>query len=52
MAVSDMHVLPINDLREHEESRDCWCHPAYDEGIVIHNSMDGREAHEQGRPKQ
>lgn len=25
--MSDIHVLPIGDLREHEETRDCWCHP-------------------------
>ena len=50
----DLHVLPINDLREHEETRDCWCHPAvtgepYEETdvIVTHNSADGRELIEQ-----
>ena len=24
----DLHVLPIADLREHEESRECWCGPS------------------------
>ena len=24
---SDIHVIPQNDLREHVDSRDCWCDP-------------------------
>lgn len=44
---NDIHVLPINDLREHEETRSCWCKPViHDEAdmpIVAHNSMDRRE---------
>ena len=23
----DIHVLPINDLVDHDERRDCWCGP-------------------------
>lgn len=23
----DIHTLPINDLVDHDESRDCWCQP-------------------------
>ena len=42
------HILPINDLREHEESESCWCKPEVDEGVIIHNSMDGREEYETG----
>lgn len=49
-----LHVLPINDKKEHEETTMCWCLPsvewdcpetgeAYSEGLVIHNSADGRE---------
>lgn len=48
--MSDLHVLPIGDLREHEESRECWCAPTctrepYEEGpvVVVHNAADGRE---------
>lgn len=47
------HVIPKNDLREHEGTlktrRDevrsaCWCGADIDEhGVVIHHSMDGRE---------
>lgn len=49
----DVHVLPIDDLREHRESRDCWCLPrlleeeADAEVVVVHNSLDGRELVEQ-----
>lgn len=43
-----IHVLPLNDLKEHMESIDCECHPKLTyvgEGnlIVTHNSYDGRE---------
>lgn len=49
-----IHVLPINDLRDHEESTYCWCEPRvewldesglpYPDGpVVIHNALDGRE---------
>lgn len=55
-----MHVLPINDEREHEESTMCPCDPhvewfdpetgeAYSEGLVIHNSFDGREFSEKAQ---
>lgn len=23
----DIHVLPIHDLRDHDETRECWCRP-------------------------
>jgi len=50
----DTHVLPLNDWREHSETRDCWCKPALideDAGgvIVAHNAMDERESYERGR---
>ena len=43
------HLLPINDLKEHEDSTTCDCNPNvefHEDGdmIVIHNSYDGREA--------
>lgn len=48
--MADVHVLPIDDLRPHEETRDCWCHPdtqrePYEEAgiVVVHHSLDGRE---------
>ena len=43
----DIHVLPIGDLREHVEARECWCRPRLTEEsgsvIVSHNAADGRE---------
>jgi hypothetical protein len=52
-----IHVLPMNDLIEHEDVGDgCPCGPASrpikrDDGsvgwVVTHNSLDGRELHEQ-----
>jgi len=46
----DIHVIPLNDLREHEETRDCWCEPRktrepYEEAdiVVVHHAADGRE---------
>jgi ferredoxin-thioredoxin reductase catalytic subunit len=52
--MADIHVLPINDLRDHEETRACWCEPyvldEYEEfagipldAVVVHNSADCRE---------
>jgi hypothetical protein len=45
--VRPVHVIPVNDMREHDEQPGCWCEPrveAEGEGVVIiHNSMDGRE---------
>ena len=40
--VDGTHVYPVNDLREHSIT-DCWCSPIDDDGIVVHNSLDGRE---------
>ena len=43
-----IHILPINDLKKHEESTTCECNPKIEiledgEIMVIHNSYDGRE---------
>lgn len=42
-----LHILPINDLKEHEESSTCECCPKLiienGEMIFVHNSFDGRE---------
>lgn len=45
---ADIHVLPIGDLEEHVERRDCWCHPWIvkkrgETAVVSHHSADGRE---------
>ena len=49
-----VHVLPINDIREHVSSPNCPCHPKQDdfaENLWIHNAWDLRERYE-GIPKQ
>ena len=44
-----IHVVPLNDLREHDESDQCWCRPVeifdatMDAPVIVHNSMDRRE---------
>lgn len=49
---SGVHVVPVNDLREHQHNGSCWCKPRHDDdslgNVWIHNSMDGREAFENG----
>lgn len=47
------HVFPIDDLKEHTvEGMGCWCHPVEDDdGVIVHNAMDGREAFETGERK-
>ena len=46
-----IHVIPLNDLREHESNRECWCHPRPDDeehDVIVHQSLDGRETYETG----
>lgn len=46
------HVIPLNDLREHELDKKCWCRPTEDleyPELYMHHSADGREAFEEGR---
>lgn len=50
----DRHVTPANDLREHDLKPLCWCDPRRDReepSVVVHNSMDRREAYEVGEIK-
>ena len=42
------HIVPLNDLRDHETNGSCWCKPTLDDGVWLHHSMDGREAFETG----
>lgn len=47
---ADCHVIPENDLKEHDISSECWCRPvddheAYDY-VWLHNAKDGREDYE------
>lgn len=53
------HVIPVNDLVDHEDvGDDCVCGPRVeliqrdgrpDAYVVVHHSLDGRERHEGGR---
>ena len=46
------HVIPLNDLRNHEPYKTCWCAPTQDDDeplVWIHHSMDRREEYENGR---
>ena len=47
------HVVPVNDLREHELTPECWCKPTPDEeyDLFAHHAMDGREAFETNERK-
>lgn len=56
MSAGDVHVLPINDLIDHEDAgSDCPCGPTVepvprDDGsmgwLIVHHSLDGREKRE------
>lgn len=43
----DVHVLPVDDLLQHCETRTCWCYPRLivetRAMVVVHRSADGRE---------
>jgi hypothetical protein len=41
-------VYPKHDVRPHTIN-DCWCGSYYEDGVLIHNSMDRREEYERGR---
>lgn len=51
----EQHVIPLDDLRDHVASSDCWCKPFEDPdpeapaGLWAHNSMDRRELLEEGK---
>lgn len=53
--MASIHVEPVNDLINHEDTSECVCGPViepivigYDKVnlLVIHNSLDGRENNE------
>lgn len=50
-ALTGNHVHPVNDLREHSLTGNCWCDAAEDGGLIVHNSMDRREFYERGERK-
>jgi len=49
-----VHVIPLDDLREHTASVGCWCKPTEDDewpDVWVHHSMDRREDYENGKEK-
>ena len=46
----EWHVLPLDDLKEHKETRDCWCKPTVEveesRFVIVHNALDRRELYE------
>ena len=50
--MTDLHITPIGDLKDHIASADCWCKPELDDGVFVHHSMDRREEYEEGRKLQ
>ena len=49
-----IHVVPLNDLKDHVASTECWCKPTEDvewPDVWVHHSMDRREEYEEGREK-
>ena len=49
----EVHVFPVDDAFEHvTEGYECWCNPEVTEdGVVVHNSADGRDDYEDGKRK-
>ena len=45
--VIEFNVIPLDDIKEHVPSNQCWCSPDYEDGIYIHHSMDNRELTEE-----
>ena len=46
-----VHVMPVQDLRDHEPSTSCWCHPTECDDqfdVYVHHALDGREQYENG----
>lgn len=49
------HVLPVNDIKPHNESMFCECAPKTIKDkngfVIVHNSFDGREYDEEDNKK-
>jgi hypothetical protein len=44
------HVVPVEDMRPHRHSINCWCRPIHDQidgAVIVHNAMDEREKAEE-----
>lgn len=39
--IGSFHVIPVHDMKEHDNSGDeCWCGAMDDGEVVIHNASD------------
>ena len=50
-----IHVVPLNDLREHTPRIDYWCRPTPDDAeprVILHHALDQREKYESGELKE
>lgn len=43
---SEVHVIPIDDTMEHDESPECVCLPILLDGVWTHHAKDCREKYE------
>jgi len=45
--MADVHVVPVNDLKDHVETIHCWCAPRLEWAepgwVVVHHAADRRE---------
>jgi hypothetical protein len=42
MSDGNIHVMPTHDIKQHEESLECWCCPKRDveqANLVVHNAF-------------
>lgn len=49
--IDAVHVVPVDDLREHTCDPQCWCGPTQDDEepcLYVHHAMDQRELYENG----
>jgi nicotinamide mononucleotide adenylyltransferase len=52
-ADTQVHVVPVDDLRAHVEAPGCWCAPTQDAEeprLWVHHAADMREHFEPGGP--
>lgn len=55
--ITEIHVIPVDDIKEHQTHPSCWCQPEVDFDapdlpdpfnvvMYVHNAGDGREQYE------
>ncbi len=46
-ASKSLHVIPVGGKEPvHECNFNCWCFPIFENGVIVHNAKDVREAQE------